>query len=206
MQSTHNLHVVFYKGSHKNEYLSVVEQRPFFEDKDFVRIAIPGNNTLMIDTLVEDRHKESYPVEWAQYQNSLNGVDAISGTPLKEWSLISPSTAENLKYFKFFTVEQIAQASDQQLQAVQHLLSMGYHALRTQAQYYLANAKENADVAKLAAEREEMRAQNEDLRLALVRMQTQMDEFMANASASPAPKKRGRKPKDVQVVQEDVAT
>lgn len=162
-ENQHSLLVKFYRRPWQNFYKSTLEGRPIFEDKDFVQITIPGNQLTEIDTIAEAHHVHQYPVEWARYQNAINNEDAgIEGTPLTAWSVMLPSVAENLKYHKFFTVEQIASASDSQLKAIEFICGTNPMKLRDQAKYYLVSTKERADIANELAEKELIKQQAED--------------------------------------------
>ena len=174
----HSLNVRFYKRSWKNEGLSILEQRPIFEDKTFVRIEIPGNDKTIIDTLAEDYHRDSYPVEWARFNNSLTGEQGLVGTPLTEWALLSPATAENLKHYKFYTVEQVAGASDQALMAIGMVAGVSGHELRDQAKYYLSKARDNADAIKQVAEIDDLRQQNGISQEQISELRTQVNQLL----------------------------
>ena len=190
----HSLHVRFYKRAVKNEAVSILEQRPIFEDRDYVRIEIPGNQNTVIDTLVEDYHIASYPVEWARYQLTLTGDSGITGTPLTEWSLLSPATAENLRHYKFHTVEQVAGSSDAALMAIGMVAGMSGYELRDQAKYYLAKAREQAGEVKQLMEVDALKQSNELAAEQIAQLQAQVAQLAANA---PKKRVRNRKPKEV---------
>ena len=183
----HTLNVKFYKRSWKNESLSILEQRPIFEDKTFVRIEIPGNDKSIIDTLAEDYHQASYPIEWARFKNSTDGEQGLVGTPLTEWSLLSPATAENLKHYKFMTIEQVAGASDAALMAIGMVAGMSGYELRDQAKYYLTKARDNASAVRQVAELDVMRQQHQI-------SQEQIGALMAQVATLVSKPKRTRRP------------
>ena len=185
----HHLNVRFYKRSWKNEGLSILEQRPIFEDKTFVRIEIPGNDKTVIDTLADEYHQESYPVEWARFNNSLTGEQGLVGTPLTEWALLSPATAENLKYYKFHTVEQVAGASDMALTAIGMVAGMSGYELRDQAKYYLSKARDDASAVRQVAELDVMRQQHDIAQEQIASLMAKMEKL---EQTQPQPQKRTR--------------
>lgn len=138
----------FYTRSMKNEFQSEKEGRPIYFEQTFVEIRTPGNNSNIIDTPVREDHKQRFPFQWAVFKNSQLPTDQTFGTPVEEWPVISRSQADELKGVKFFTVEQIALASDLQIQAI----GMNGLVLRQKAQAFLAKAKDSAFEQKQAAE------------------------------------------------------
>ena len=195
---TTGLGVRFYKDVRNNEWRSNEEGRPIFEEVTMIHIVLPGNNLFDVKEVVQERHKNRFPREWAAFQNSQNGQDpTMSGTPLEQWPMISRAQAEELKGLRFYTVESIAQASDATLQRVGMAAGMGPHALRDRAIRYLEVAHDNAAVNKQAEEldrlRQEQKAKDAEHAAALAKMQAQMDTLMASIHTEP--KRRGRPPK-----------
>ena len=142
------LHVEFYI-SDDNDY----------KGKPFVRIVVPGDKTNIVEQPVREDHKQRFPRQWLYFQmkqNEQEGVE-IPGTPLLVWYSTSPDDLtkgqmEELQILKFQTVEQVATASDAQIQRV----GMGAAGLRDRARLFL-NRKVKADSsAELEATRKEM--------------------------------------------------
>jgi len=143
----------------------------------FVKIQIPGDKTTIIEQPVREDHKQRFPQQWLyfQMQQSESAAEQI-GTPLERWRSDAPSEITRdqiaeLVILKFLTVEQLALASDGQLQRV----GMGGIGLRERARTYL-NRKNKFDSA---AELENTKAQ-------LAELQAQM------AALASKPKRRGR--------------
>lgn len=156
------LHVVFYLRSEVDNFQSEKEGRKIFYEVPYVRILTPGNQLSEIDTPVREDHKQRFPLHWAAFENSQKQEYTV-GTPVEEWPAISRSEAESLKSIKFFTVEQIAGASDLQSQR----LGMNANMLRQKAQAFLASAKDSAlaqqQAAELVRKDEQIEALNERL-------------------------------------------
>lgn len=165
------LHVEFYtKDSGANE------------GKPYVRIMAPGDKTNIIDQPVRDDHKERFPRQWLYYQMQQNeGAASQIGTPLSEWHKSFPEEVNRdqiaeLAILKFITVEQLALASDAQLQRV----GMGGVGLRERARQYL-NRKNRMD----------NNAELEETKKQLAALQAQMAELLGSQP------RRGRPPKEL---------
>jgi len=193
---TTGLGVKFFKEARKNEWKSQMEGRPIYEDAVMIHIVLPGNGLFDIKEVVQERHKQRFPLQWAAYQNA-NGKDPMMiGTPLEQWPLLGMSQIEELKALKFYTVENIAQASDATLHAMGMAGGMAPHALRDKAVRYLAAAKDDAAVNKQAEEiarlREEQAEKEREHGQQLAALQAQLQALTQAVQAKP----RGR-PKKV---------
>lgn len=153
------LHVEFY----------ISNEKPYV-GRPFVRIMAPGDKTLVIDTPVREDHKQRFPQKWLYFEMQNNDAPVV-GTPLLDWhrehpEAISANQIAELSIMKFQTVEQVATATDRQIQ----LVGMGGDGLRNLAQLYLkgknasgaskeldeANAKIEALQAQMAEIMEQM--------------------------------------------------
>jgi hypothetical protein len=193
------LAVQFYKKSMKQEDASNEAGRPIFKEFDFVRIMIPGDNLTEIDTYAQDSHKQRFPRQWAHYQNQTAGHEDVVGTPLDQWPQITRSQAEELRGLKFYTVESIADCSDQQLQRIGMVAGMSPHNFRIKAKAFLNLANNSAEVAQREAELNALKEENAKIKAEtdakLSKMQEQMEALLA-AVAEKTPK--SRKPKVVE--------
>lgn len=149
---TGRLAVRFYQREVENEYLTSAEGRPIKYMADFVRIEIPGDMTSIIDTLVNEEHRKRFPIQWARFENDKTSQVEAQGTLLKDWSLLTSAQASELKHFKFYTVEQIAAASDQQIQGIGMIVGMSGFSFRDKAIAFLAAAKDSSVVMQQADE------------------------------------------------------
>jgi hypothetical protein len=193
------LAVQFYKKSMKQEDASNEAGRPIFKEFDFVRIMIPGDNLTEIDTYAQESHKQRFPRQWAHYQNQTAGHEDIVGTPLDQWPQVTRSQAEELRGLKFYTVEAIADCSDQQLQRIGMVAGMSPHNFRLKAKAFLNLANDSAEVAQRESELQALKEENAKIKAEtdakLTAMQEQMSALLA-AVAENTPKKR--KPKVVE--------
>ena len=193
------LAVQFYKKSMKQEDASAEAGRPIFKEFDFVRIMIPGDNLTEIDTYAQESHKQRFPRQWAHYQNQVAGHEDIVGTPLDQWPQVTRSQAEELRGLKFYTVESIADCSDQQLQRIGMVAGMSPHNFRLKAKAFLNLANDSAEVAQRESELQALKEENAKIKAEtdakLAAMQEQMSALLA-AVAEKTPKTR--KPKVVE--------
>ena len=180
MSETGALAVRFYSKEMQNEFLTAKEGRPISYMADFVRIEIPGNQTSIIDTFVNNSHKAQFPQQWALYLNEKadgnNNPDNVQGTLLRDWPLLNAAQATELKHFKFYTVEQVANASDQQVMAIGMTAGMSPLALRDKAKAFLENAKDSSFAQKQAEELKLRDQQIEDLKAQMERMAKMIEE------------------------------
>jgi hypothetical protein len=148
MSESGALAVRFYSKEVQNDFLTNKEGRPISYMADFVRIEVPGNQTSIIETFVNNGHKARFPQQWAIYLNEKadgnNNPDNVQGTILRDWPILNAAQATELKHFKFYTVEQVAAASDQQIMAIGMTAGMSPLALRDKAIAFLENAKDSS--------------------------------------------------------------
>jgi hypothetical protein len=168
----------FYTKPVHNEWKSGIEGRPIYEPKDFIEIWIPGDQTLKIDVPAREDHRRRFPQQWAHFQNTRDGSELAMGTPVTQWPFISASQAEELKAMKFYTVEQIATASDQQIGRIGMAGGMQPFAFRDRAKAFLDAAKDTALVqhqaAELAKRDEEIKRIKEESERRMVDLQAQI--------------------------------
>ena len=128
------LFVEFYTFEHPS-----TDVKKQYQGVPFVRIVVPGDKTNVVEQPVRESHKQRFPRQWLHYQMQNNDSQMI-GTPLKDWHLSRPGEfnqmqLEELSILKFQTVEQVATASDMQLQKI----GMGAAGLRDKARSFLLN-------------------------------------------------------------------
>ena len=185
------LYVRFFRMAVQNEFRSQVEGRPVFEDLDMVEIIPPGDQLLKVVAPVREDHKRRFPQHWAHFMNTQGGDALQIGTPITQWPLLGPAQVAQLHALKFMTVEQIAEASDMQLQKMGTAGGIAATALRDKAVRYLAvardasvvdHAKEELDAIKRAqAEKDAEHAQQ------MAAMREQMDALMKLVSEKRKP-------------------
>jgi hypothetical protein len=190
------LAVTFYKRSMKQDDASMEAGRPIFKEFDFIRICVPGDSLTEIDTYANEGHKQRFPRQWAHYQNQVGTHEAIIGTPIEEWTIISRSQADELKGIKFHTVESVANASDLQLQRIGMIAGMNPYNFRDKAKAFLSLADQVGESNQREEELSKLRQENASIKMEsdakLAKQQEQIDALMAMVS-----KPKGRPKKEV---------
>lgn len=186
----------FYSKPVRQAYASEQEGRPIYSDVDYVQIFVPGDSTTVIDTPVRDDHKRRFPLQWAHYQNR-HGTDAREvGTPLDKWPRITPAQAEELRALKFYTVENVANASDANLQRIGMIAGMSPFAFREAAMRFLRVAKDDAAVAQATEAAKAAEERTRALEETIAAQQKALEELQARLESTPPAPRRGRPPKE----------
>ena len=154
-----HLHVEFY----------VYDKEPY-KEKPFVRIIVPGDKTSVVDQPVRDDHKRRFPRQWLHFQMQNNNADVI-GVPLKDWVRDDPENFSDmqmaeLQIFKFQTVEQVATASDGQLQRI----GMGAVGLREHARRYLSVKNQSSSQTEIEHTKRELAEVKEQMAALMAQM------------------------------------
>ena len=169
------LQVRFYKKPIQQEQESIDAGRPIYKEFDFVHICVAGDTLTEIDTYALQQHRQRFPIQWANYMNRVGANDEeVVGTPVAEWPLVSKSQAEELRAIKFFTVEAIASASDQQLQRMGMAAGMSPFAFRDKAKAFLNLATNAAETDKRESEINALKEElaKKDLETAKIKAET----------------------------------
>lgn len=125
----------------------------------FVRFMLPGDKQTIMEVPVDETHKRRWPQKWMAWQmqeGMIGGEGEIPGWKLEEWTDLQPDQVHELKYLRFSTVEQVAGASDAQVQR----MGMGGLSLREKAKVALRNrmgSEVREEIARKDAELREMR-------------------------------------------------
>lgn len=140
----------FYQRPVQDEQKSLEEGRPICVMKEYIKIQIPGDRTVEIDTPANPDHKKAYPRQYLAFKANKD-QDAASGTLIAAWGGVPPERAEEYKLMKIRTVEQLSEVSDANLQR----LGPGALGERQRARDYVAAMKGAAPTLKLRKELEE---------------------------------------------------
>jgi hypothetical protein len=174
------LQVRFYKKPVHQEQESIDAGRPIYKEFDFVHICVAGDTLTEIDTYALANHKQRFPIQWANYMNRVGANDQeVVGTPVAEWPLVSKSQAEELRAMKFFTVESIASASDQQLQRMGMAAGMSPYSFRDKAKAFLNLATTSAETDKREHEINALKEELAKKDLETVKMKAETDAKLA---------------------------
>jgi len=165
MNPDNTLGVKFYSKPLQNNYRTEQEGRPIFDDIDMVRITSPGDQLSVIDTIATDHYKNRFRRQWEFYTSKKEGDQLLVGrTPLSSWPRLTAAQVEELRHMKFYSVEDIANASDIALQNIGMIGGMGGSAFRDAAQLYLRVAKDSTVAQRAQQEVDTMRAEMAEMR------------------------------------------
>lgn len=159
------LGVEFFARAVENQAKSREAGRPIFEDKEFVRIVIPGDRLREIVAPAQDMHfvsherrqmtyAERFAPAYAAFRDGRE-VSAV-GTPLEEAPFLTPARVAELKAQKITTVEQLAGIADAN---VSRALGMGGRDLVEKAKTFIANANGMSEVEALKRQIDDLKAQ-----------------------------------------------
>lgn len=164
----------------------------------FVRIMVPGDKTSEWTGAVSEAHKRRFPQQWMAWQINegiIGGDGDIPGWKLEEWDEIDKELARELLHMRFQTVEQLAGASDKQIQGV----GIGGLSLRERARTALRNkmgAETRAALEAKEKETQELKAESEKLKADMQALQEQMAQLIAMAKPAEEKRSPGRPPKE----------
>lgn len=153
----------------------------------FIRIAIPGNPNLTVERPADGKDTRKWPRQWLFFQmqtGKIANAENVPGWQIEEWDELGTEQVRQLKFLRFYTVEQIAGANDAQIQGI----GMGGQGLREKAKRAL-HERNGAAVS------EEVKARD----AVISEMQKELAEMKALIMGQTAePAKRGRKAKQTE--------
>lgn len=155
--------------------------KPVYEDREFVKIMIKGQDKQIVVDEVTERHKQRFPIAYLAFRNSKPAP--VIGTPIGLMPGVGPSLAHHLTGMNLRTVEDVANVTDENtLQA----MGAGARDLVRRAKAWLEQTSERALTAN--AQLEEKEAENAALR-------EQIKAFEAEKAAQRPSVRRTRKKK-----------
>lgn len=152
----------------------------------FVRIMVPGDKTSEFTSAVTEAHKQRFPRHWLAWQIAeglIGGEEDIPGWKLSEWDELNADMCHELQYLRFQTVEQLAGASDKQIQGI----GIGGLSLREKARIALRNKM--GEETRIAIEARD--AENAALKEKMQKLEEQMANLLISQPEK-QPVKRGR--------------
>lgn len=176
------LHVEFYEFEPINKWASEKASREAgkrvtikLPKTDFVRIMRPGDRDTIVEEEVREDHKARFPDKWLYYQISMGKLDGgkdVPGWKLDDWTELDaqPDLLRELKFNRYYTVEQIAGAQDAQVQR----LGVGGLGLRERARLALRERMRKEFAADMDAKDKVISEQGS----AIAALQKQMAEMM----------------------------
>lgn len=140
--------------------------RAVYEERDFIRIHVPGDKTSVIYRQVTEQDAQRFADRYAKWKAGQS--EAVSGTPLSALPGMTPAKVEEYKFFKLVTIEQLADANDNLGQKF-----MSFHADKQAAKRFIEATKGNAPIEAMNAELQKRDAEIENLRTMVEALQAQ---------------------------------
>ena len=175
----------FYIQPLRDDVASAKEGRPIYNDTEMVEIRVRGDRNNIVIKPVTDEHRRRFRQQYDDFKR-FGENSQVKGTPLKEWPIMSASMAEELKFFVFQTVEQVAEANDAVCSKMPGLTTM-----KNRAKIFLEFSKGAAPAERLQGEVEKLtnaleveQRNNRDLQVAFLELERKfniMNEQVASA-------------------------
>jgi hypothetical protein len=147
--------VFFHTVQRQNNFKTMTEKRPIFEEKIFLKKLVPGDSTLVVDRPMRETDIEEFPVEWARFQQKKE--QRVAGTPIDAWAILSDTQKAEFKALHIYTIDQFAQLADSAGNKI-----MGFNDLRDKARAFIAAAQDSQMFDKIRAETDAKLAQQEE--------------------------------------------
>ena len=139
------LPVRFYMGAVPDDAETTKHGRPIFRDVECIQIFNSKDN--VIDRPVRDTDKQRWPGAYGAWKQSGASEPGAVGTRLDHWPLMTRAQVEEFKFFKVFTVEQLAELPDSTVQKI-----MGAPKLKQMARLAVEAAKGEEPFRRMQAE------------------------------------------------------
>ena len=169
-------YVRFERRAVEDKRASLEAGRSVSKDVDYALITPPYSKDLVeikVETWLENTRRNvkngRTPKKWFEqwqraYQDFQNGQETpLDGTPIKEWSAISPAQIKNLLAINILTVEDLAGVNDEGIRRI----GMGGLELKRKAENWLKAATDHGPltmkVTQLETENAQLKATNEGL-------------------------------------------
>ncbi|RKH08999.1 hypothetical protein D7X74_30415 [Corallococcus sp. CA047B] len=152
-QGAEKLFVTFNMEAELDEDESREKGRPIHRDVEYVRIIVPGDNKNVVHRKANPQDRQRFAAQYAAFKAGES--EALVGTRLRDWPVITRAQVENLAHFKVYTVEHLAELTDESIQRIGPV-----RILVEKAQAYVALAAGNAPLEKL---REDLKAKDNEM-------------------------------------------
>lgn len=165
------LWVMFDIKAVKNVDKSKEAGRPIFDKVEYIHKMVPGDKTLEVHKPASEQDKIEFRRAYLAFKAGEN-QDTAGGTPLSMWPLMDVATIEELKFFKVFTVEQLAMAPETSI----NKMGPGFRKMQQQAKDWLESARSSEPMERLRSENEELKSRMEVLERAIAEMKSEASE------------------------------
>lgn len=160
---------VFYMEPVENPAESAKAGRPIFDEVECVRIFVAGDPGNQICSPVTEHYKERFADAYAKWKADRAHAEHVSGTPLRQWPLLTPARVKEFEALAIFNVEGLAAVAESNLQK-----HHGLREWRDKAKAWLENAKDSAFAVQMAEENARLKDDLADLRKQIAEMSAQI--------------------------------
>jgi hypothetical protein len=143
----------FFTKPEQDMMASAEAGRPIYKDQEYIEIIVPGDSKDVVIRPVSEMDKQRFHKIYELFQSGAQ--NQLVGTPLEEVTFIPRSQVEELKYFKIFTLEHLAEVRDDACTKLP-----GLHELKRKAKAFLDAAEGAAPLLKLE---ESLKAQDNEI-------------------------------------------
>ena len=151
-----SLIVEFFVGKKLIGVKSVAAGKPVYEDREYVKIMIKGQDKQIVVEEVRPHHKTKFPIAYHLFQQQK--PLPVVGTPVELMPGVGPSMAHHFKGMNLRTVEDLANVTDENTLGA---MGAGARELVKRAKAWLTQSSERTQ--GLEAENQALKAQLADL-------------------------------------------
>lgn len=141
--------------------------RAIYEEVDYLRIYTPGDKSSVIERPVNALDEQRFADRYSKWKAGQE--QAITGTPITVLPGMTPAKAEEYRFFKIFTVEQLAEAPDNVGQKF-----MSFQQDKSRARAFMQVAANNAPIEKMNEELQKRDQLIEDMQAQLEALKAQI--------------------------------
>lgn len=151
--------------------------RAIYEERDFIRIHVPGDKTSVVYRQVTEMDIQRFQQRYNKWKSGQS--EAVVGTPLTALPGMTPAKVEEYKFFKIVTIEQLADANDQLGQKF-----MSFQGDKQRAKQFIEATKGNAPIERMNEELQKRDAEIENLRTMVEALQVSAKPSKRNMAAA----------------------
>ena len=142
---------VFFMEPVQNPAKTAEAGRPIFDQEERVRLFVAGDQFNQVVHPVSQELRERFPEQYRAWKEKKTEM-TITGTPLRQWPLLSAHHVAEFEALKIFTVEALSSLPESALSRMQDMREW-----RAKAEAWLGSAKDGAFAVKLAEENEKLK-------------------------------------------------
>ena len=161
------LYIEFYRKPVMHHAKSKDAGRAIYDEVDYIRIHTPGDKSSVIDKPITALDIQRFSDRYNKWK--AGQAEAVTGTPLTALPGITPSKAEEYKFFKIVTIEQLADAPDNLGQKF-----MSFQQDKSRARAFMQVAANNAPIEKMNEELQKRDQVIEDMQAQLEALKAQI--------------------------------